>query len=143
MRRRFEWGLLALGLYTLSLVTPCVMGHKLFGGGMESEPGIACLLLGWFTIPWYANPFLLFAAIANAFRAHEIAFIFSVTALIAALTLFGYDTRELQPHVGYFIWLASIVATGISSIGRMHDRDDKEARERELLTLMHEASRDP
>jgi hypothetical protein len=143
MRRRFEWGLLALGLYLLSLVTPCVIGQKLFGGGMESEHGMACLLLGWLTIPWYANPFLLFAAIANAFRAHEVAFVFSVTALVAALTLFGYDSRELQPHVGYFIWLASIVAMAIASIGRMHDRDAKEARERELLTLMHEASRDP
>jgi hypothetical protein len=143
MRRHFEWGLLALALYLLSLVTPCVITQKLFGGGMETEPGMACLLLGWFTIPWYANPFLLFAAIANAFRAHEIAFIFSVTALIAGLTLFGYDAHDLQPHVGYFIWLASIVAMGISSIVRMHDRDDKEARERELITLIHGASRDP
>ncbi|MEP6865802.1 MAG: hypothetical protein ABJE66_34600 [Deltaproteobacteria bacterium] len=143
MRRHFEWGLLGLALYSLSLVTPCVITQKLFGGGTETEPGIACLLLGWFTIPWYANPFLLFAAIANAFRAHEVAFIFSVTALIAALTLFGYSTHEVEPHVGYFIWLASIVAIGISSIVRMHDRDDKDARERELLTLMHEASRDP
>ena len=142
MRRRFEWGLLALGLYMLSLVTPCVITQKLFGGGTEAEPGMACLLLGWFTIPWYANPLLLFAAIANAFRAHEIAFIFSVTALIAALTLFGYSTHDVQPHVGYFIWLASIVTMGIASIVRMHDRDAKEARERELLRLMHEASRD-
>jgi hypothetical protein len=143
MRRRFAWGLLALALYMLSLVTPCVIGHKLFGGGMESVPGMACLFLGWFMIPWYANPLLLLAAIANAFRAHEVAFIFCVTALIAGLTLFGYDPRDLQPHVGYFIWLASIVAMGISSIVRMHDRDDKEARERELLTLMNGASRDP
>jgi hypothetical protein len=143
MRRRFEWGLLALGLYMLSLVTPCVITQKLFGGGTETNPGLACLLLGWCTIPWYANPFLLVAAIANAFRAHEIAFIFSVTALVAALTLFGYDAREIQPHVGYFIWLASIAAMGVSSVVRMHERDDKEARERELLTLMSEASRDP
>ena len=143
MRPRFEWELLALGLYLLSLVMPCVLGQKLFGGGMETEPGLACLLLGWFTIPWYANPFLLFAALANAFRAHELAFVFSVTALVAALTLFGYDSRELQPHVGYFIWLASIGAMAIGSIERMHERDAKESRDRELLTLTHEASRDP
>ena len=143
MRRHFEWGLLALALYMLSLVTPCVITAKLFGGGTETEAGIACLLLGMFTIPWYANPLLLFAVIANALRAHEVAIIFSVTALIAALTLFGYNPRDVQPHIGYAIWLASIVATGIASIVRLHDRDDREARERELLTLVRGASRDP
>jgi hypothetical protein len=143
MRRHFEWGLFALGLYMLSLVTPCVVTQKLFGGGTETEPGFACLLLGWITIPWYANPLLLLAAIANAFRAHEMAFIFSVTALVAGLTLFGYNAPDLRPHVGYFIWLASIVAMGVTCILRMRDRDDKEARERELLTPTREASRDP
>ena len=143
MRRRFNWGLLALGLYMLSLVVPAVITRKLFGGGMETDPGMACLLLGWCTIPWYANPFLLFAVIANAMRANEVAIIFSATALVAAFTLFGYNPRELQPHVGYFLWLASIVATLVASVTRMHDRNEREARERELLTLMHAASRDP
>jgi hypothetical protein len=143
MRPRFQWGLLALGLYLLSLVTPCVIGQKLFGGGTQSEAGIACLLFGMFTIPWYANPLLLFAVIANALRAHEVAIIFSVTALIAALTLFGYNSQDVQPDVGYAIWLASVAATCVASITRMHDRNDREARERELLTLMHGASRDP
>jgi tellurite resistance protein TehA-like permease len=143
MRRRFEWGLLALGLYMLSLVTPCVIAQKLFGGGAQSEAGIACLLLGWFTIPWYANPLLLFAVIANALRAHEVATVFSATALVAALTLFGYDVREMQPDIGYGIWVASIVATMVASIVRIHDRNEREARERELLRSMHGISRGP
>ena len=33
MRRRFEWGLVAVSLYVLSLVTPCMIVEKLFGGG--------------------------------------------------------------------------------------------------------------
>jgi hypothetical protein len=143
MRRRFEWGLVAVSLYVLSLVTPCMIVEKLFGGGTESEYGITCLLLGWLTIPWYANPFLLLAVIANAWRAHELAFIFSVAAFVAALTVFGYQAHDFQVHVGYFIWLASIAATGITSIARMQERDDNQARELELLTLMSEASRDP
>lgn len=143
MRRHFNWGLLALGLYMLSLVTPCVITRKLFGGGTESEAGIACLLLGWATLPWYANPLLLFAVIANALRANEVAIIFSATALVAAFTLLGYNPRDIQPHVGYVLWLASIAATIVASFMRMRDRDEREARERELLTLVRAASRDP
>ena len=143
MRPRFNWGLLALGLYMLSLVMPCVITPKLFSGGTESEAGIACLLLGMFTIPWYANPLLLFAVIANALRANEVAIIFSATALVAAFTLFGYNPRDVEPHVGYFVWLAAIVATIVASWTRMRDREDRDTRERELLRLMRAVSRDP
>jgi hypothetical protein len=143
MRPRFNWGLLALGLYMLSLVMPCVLTPKLFSGGMESEAGIACLILGMFTIPWYANPLLLFAVIANALRAHEVAIIFSTTAFVAAFTLLGYNTRDIAPDFGYFVWLAAIATTIVASWTRMRDRDDRVARERELLRVMSEASRDP
>ena len=86
----------------------------------------------------------LLADAMDGFRVHCAAGISPNRARIDALMRSSLMlVTALQPHVGYFIWLASIVATGISSIGRMHDRDDKEARERELLTLMHEASRDP
>jgi hypothetical protein len=143
MRRRFDWGLLALGLYLLSLVLPCVIGRMLFSGAWETEHGITCLVWGWTTLPWYANPLLLSAALANHWRAHELAGVFAICGLVLALTLFVYDSDELRPHVGYYVWLASMIATAISSFTSKHDLDDREARERELLRLMSEASRGP
>lgn len=143
MRPRFNWGLLALSFYLLSLFTPCVIVQKLFGGGTETGDGLVCLIFGWCTIPWYANLMLLSAVIANALRKNEVAIVFSAFALVAAFTLFGYNPRDIQPHVGYWIWLASMLAALVASVTGMHDRDEREARERELLTLMREASRGP
>jgi len=143
MRPRFDWGLLALGLYLLSLALPCVIGRMLFSRAWETEYGITCLVWGWGTIPWYANPLLLFAALANHWRAHELAGVFAICALVLALTFFGYDSDELRPHVGYYVWLASMVATAIASFTSKRDLEDREERERELLRLMSEASRGP
>jgi hypothetical protein len=120
-----------------------VVVEKIFGGGTETGDGLVCLIFGWCTIPWYANPLLLFAVIANALRKNEVAIVFSAFALVAAFTLFGYNGRELQPHVGYGIWVASMIAALIASITGMHDRNEREARERELLRIMHAASRGP
>jgi len=143
MRPRFNWGLLALSLYLLSLFTPCVIVQKLFGGGHETADGLACLILGWCTIPWYANVMLLSAVIANALRKNEVAIVFAAFAIVAACTLLGYNARDIEPHVGYWIWIASMLAAMVASITGMHDRDEREARERDLLTLMRAASRDP
>jgi hypothetical protein len=143
MRARFPWGLLALALYMVSLAAPCAITPRLFGGGTETVSGLSCLLVGIVTVPWYANPLLLFAVFANALRAHGVAIIASVAALIAALTLLAYSASEVQPDVGYAIWLASMAATIVASITRMHDRNAREARERELLALTRAASRDP
>jgi uncharacterized membrane protein len=86
---------------------------------------------------------LLSAGLANHWRAHELAGVLAICAFVLALTLFGYDSNEFHPHVGYYVWLASMVATAISGFTNKRDLADREARERELLRLMSEASRGP
>jgi hypothetical protein len=118
MRQR-PWGPLALFSYGIALFLPCVETAKLFGGGTEQNLGMACLMLGWATIPWYANIFLALAGIANAFKRHDVAIFFSVFAIFTGLTLFALDTRQINPAFGCLVWLASMGFTLIAScVGR-------------------------
>jgi hypothetical protein len=65
---------------------------------------------------WIANPLLLVAAVANRYGSPRLAFGCALLALIAAplaLVLLSSDGRGfgmniLYPHVGYFLWVASI-----------------------------------
>jgi hypothetical protein len=109
-------------MYGLALVAPCVVTPKLFGGGTQLDTGFACLLLGWATLPWYANLFLALAGIANAFERHDVAIFFAVFAIATGLTLFLLDTRQIEPYFGCFAWLASMGFTLIASCVRRSDQ---------------------
>ena len=122
-KRQIPYGPIAISLYMLSLALPAVVSvHKpLFGGGSHEELmfGFQCLLIGWITIPWYANLALWIAGIALAFRQPGIAALFSFSAIGFALTLFLYTGKYVHaPHVGYVVWLASMVVVFIASIAR-------------------------
>ncbi|MEO8550603.1 MAG: hypothetical protein ABI678_11540 [Kofleriaceae bacterium] len=119
MRQRAPWGAIALAMYGLALAAPCVETRKLFGGGTELDSGLACLLLGWMTIPWYANLFFVLAGIAGAFERYDVAIFFAVFAIATGLTLFLLDTRQVTPYFGCFAWLASMVFALIAAcVGR-------------------------
>jgi hypothetical protein len=122
-QRQTPYGPIAIALYMLSLALPAIVSiHKpLFGGGSHDEFmfGFQCLLIGWFTIPWYANLALWIAGIALACRWPGLAAVFSVIAIGLALTLFLYiNTFVRSPHVGYVAWLASMVVVLIASCAR-------------------------
>lgn len=102
-------------LYALSLVLPAivVIEQPLLWGAPHKETlfGWQCLALGWLTVPWYANILLGFAAIGLAYRSHHVAAGFSFAAIVLALTARLYVGSEIRTlHVGYFVWLASMVA---------------------------------
>jgi hypothetical protein len=110
MRRRIEWGWISFALYVLSLVLPCLNVGNVLGGGTELAFGVICLLFGFFAVPWYANMLLLMAVVANGLRAYEAGIAFCILALVAALTTPWFLQRAETIHVGYFVWLASMVA---------------------------------
>lgn len=106
--------------YVLSLMTPAIaiMDAPLFSGPATEKLlfGWDCLLLGWVTVPWLANPLLLVAAIVLALEQRILARVFAVAALLAALgTLVLAEPDLLYPHVGYFAWLASMVMVLIAT----------------------------
>lgn len=134
MRQRAPWGAIAFAMYGLALAAPCVETPKLFGGGTELDSGLACLLLGFGTLPWYANIFLALTAIAAAFKRYDVAIVFSVFALATGLTLFALDTRQIAPYFGCFAWLASMgFALVAACVGSSDQRAQLRHVEGELL----------
>lgn len=112
---RPSWAIGAVVLYVVSLALPAVAldtsHHPVFG--------IQCFLFGWFTVPWFANPVLLFAGIALCLDCPRLALAFALVALALALSTLCYlrvDVREL--YVGFFAWLASMLALAISAGSR-------------------------
>ena len=131
LKRQPPFGPIAITLYMLSLVLPAIVSiHKpLLWGAPHDELmfGIQCLLIGWFTTPWYANLALWLAGIALAYRRPGIAAMFSLTAIGLALTLGLYlNTLVRSPHVGYFAWLASMLVVLIASLARSLRDPDRE-----------------
>ncbi len=124
MRQRLD--AIALGLFLVSLVLPALVVEQrpLFGGGshVESMFGFHCLALGVFFWPgWVANPLLVIAwgigAVARG-RAGYLAVATVVTVLALASAVFAAflvasldRPRLITIHVGYYVWLASIVIT--------------------------------
>ncbi len=120
---------IAAALYTISLVLPAIVFsmRPILWGARHDELmfGFQCLLLGWGTVPWYANVALGIAGLALTYRKAGVAIVFSVTAIALALTTFLYLGPDLRaPHVGYFAWLASmIVALVASCADRLRSRE--------------------
>ena len=127
LKRQVPYGPIAIALYMLSLVLPAIISiHKpLLWGAPHDEMmlGFQCLLIGWFTIPWYANLALWIAGIALAFRRPRVAAVFSFAAIGLALTLFLYvNTLVRSPHAGYVAWLASMIVVLIAACDRSRRR---------------------
>lgn len=137
MRRRLLG--IAVGLYMLSLFVPALAVHSkpLFGSGGHDEAllGMQCLAIGFFVWPgWIANPLVIVAwiLIACADRragffatARWLALLAIVSAVIAPFFLMSTKLTQLRyPHVGYFLWLASIVLTALEAHLSKLDADD-------------------
>ncbi|MFT3700022.1 MAG: hypothetical protein QM831_43155 [Kofleriaceae bacterium] len=116
MRPRPPWGAIAWSLYLLSLCLPAVITKALLSNHDENDLGIVCLIFGFASVPWFANLALLTAAVANAYKSDRLAVASSVIAIVLALTIFGYPKDDVRPHVGFYVWLASMVATLIASL---------------------------
>lgn len=128
MPHRSRWlEIAALALFMLSLVLPAVVvtDKPLFGGAADAEvktlPGIVCLLYGWVVVPgWIANPLVIIGGILQAFGKHRAALVLSIIALVSALTaplwMSGGIMPLRYPHVGYYVWVASILALVIAAV---------------------------
>ncbi|HSK00208.1 MAG TPA: hypothetical protein VK932_03165 [Kofleriaceae bacterium] len=118
--RQVPYGAIAAALYALSLLLPAivVVQKPLLWGAPRDElmVGIQCLAIGWVTAPWYANVALGIASIALACRRNGVAAASSLIALGLALSTFAYLGPDLRAvHVGYFVWLASMVLVFVGS----------------------------
>jgi hypothetical protein len=68
------------------------------------------------TIPWYANVLLWIAALGLVCRWPNVATVSSLAAITLALTTFAFLGNGLRAaHVGYFLWLASMVLVFVAS----------------------------
>jgi len=117
--RRVPFGLIAVALYVVSLCVPAIIVlHKpLFHGSPHHETmyGIQCLLIGWLTIPWYANALLFIAALWMAFGRPTVSIVASSLAVVLALSTVFLGEQIHRLHVGYFLWLASSVLTFVAA----------------------------
>ena len=124
MRQRL--GSIAVGLFLLSLVLPAIVVEQrpMFGGGshVESMFGVHCLAIGFFLWPgWMANPLLVIAWLLGAVARGRAGYLVAATvmtvfallsAVFAAFLLASIDSpRLITIHVGYYVWVASIVTT--------------------------------
>jgi len=118
--RRVPFEAIAAALYTVSLVIPAiiVIDRPLLGGTPHNASilGFQCLIVGWLTIPWYANVMLWIAAIGLACRCRGVAIASSLVAVGLALSTLAYLGSDIHAlHVGYFAWLASMVVMLVAS----------------------------
>lgn len=116
--KRIPWSTVSALCYGLSLIAPAlVIENKpiLWGPShVEMLPGITCLLFGWFTPAWYANPALFVAALVLAFGYRKLAAGFAGAAITLAATTWLCDIR--YAHVGCYLWIASMVALLVAAV---------------------------
>lgn len=119
IRRHVPFELIVPVVYTISLWLPAIeMDMRPLNSG-EALPGGLCLALGWGTPSWYANVMLGIAAIALGYRRPRVAAVCSLAAIALALTTFHFLGAHLRAvHVGYFVWLASMVLMFVASCAR-------------------------
>jgi hypothetical protein len=119
---------LAVGLYLGSLALPAlvVVERPLIDLGKETTElrtlwGFSCLVMGVIVVPgWLANPLFLAAAVTTGLRRYSAGAWLAVFAVVSAIAgpiiLLEIDMMQLQyPHVGYYVWLASIVTIAIAA----------------------------
>ena len=127
-RRKFSWFDAASGLFALSLALPAVViwQKPLFGGGghLEVMFGFHCLMIGWVAIPtWIANPLFAASVIFLGYQRRRTARVLAALAIVAALISVFYLGEDLRAlHVGYYVWLASMIAMLIATYERRDNR---------------------
>lgn len=117
---------IGMGLYVLSLALPAFVagGTDLLGHSQQHEViyGFQCLAMGFFVLPgWVANPLVLIGAplLSVGFRRAPIALLSLAlaSAVIAPFLLMGVDLVRLDHlSIGYYVWLASIVALLVAAL---------------------------
>lgn len=131
MARRFSLRVTAALLYVSSLALPAMVMVEapLFphdGSRVRILWGIHCVLYGWLSPPaWFANLALAVAAIGLRFQRRALAVWSAGLAIALALTAFVYVGRDLSPHVGYLVWLASMIVAlvaGLRSTAQLRER---------------------
>jgi hypothetical protein len=126
-KKRAPLGLIAAALYFSSLATPAIVAsvEPLISGGIfgpggrreETMFGAQCLLIGWMTIPGYANLLLAIAAIGLVCRRFNFAAVCSALAFVLAMTTFGYIGEYIAMlHIGFFLWIASMVVVFVAAV---------------------------
>jgi hypothetical protein len=121
-------------LYVISLILPSIVMvvTPLFGGREHEQIlfGFHCLAFGWILFPaWLANPFLLGAAIAYGLKRHWIAAWLTGIAIVLGLMTFLFLGSDLRyPHVGFFVWIASMVVFFVASVRRQRDTEVRSGR---------------
>ncbi len=122
MTRRTAFLLASFALYGLSLVLPAVNGHA----------GIECLVAGWFGFgsgvgfSWLANlslPAAWTCIGANAKSAGLVLCALTVVLMLSILanpfmmaSTSGATTRITDFGPGYFVWILSALAAGLSAL---------------------------
>lgn len=132
-------------LYALSLALPAlaVLDKPLFGGSPTPKvyPGVLCVAMGWIVWPgWLANPLMFASMIVHGLGKHRVAIVLLVLALVSALAapVILAAQKELfqlrYPHVGYYVWVASIVVLLVGATrSSLRDVDRRLRR----LAMMH------
>ena len=84
--------------------------------------GVQCLLVGFFYWPgWLANPLLVAALLCHGLRRHRASAILAGLAILSAIAapflLAGSKQHTLlYLHVGYYVWLTSLVLFWIAKL---------------------------
>jgi hypothetical protein len=130
MANRFA--LLALGSYLISMMLPAlaVMERPVLGGGAipHELPGLDCLIFGVEYWPgWVANPLLVVAALCYLAKRYEVTLgllVFALASAVFAPFMLLHDRNYAlrYPDIGYFLWVASIIALAIAAIVRLREQ---------------------
>lgn len=97
--------------------------------GGPTLSGFDLLIQGWQgasrgIVAWFANPAFVLAVAASAVRLHGTAGVLSGVSLVLALTSFAVadvaslrlsSVPDVELRVGFFLWLASLLALFLSS----------------------------
>jgi hypothetical protein len=117
---------IGLALFSISLVLPAVAVTEqplLWGGPVDRTWwGLNCLLYGWFMWPgWLANPLAFLAACCTWLKHYQLAWVFAWLAVVDAIAapfVIASVEHLRYPNVGYFCWLASMIAFAIAATQR-------------------------
>jgi hypothetical protein len=128
-RRNRTLGLVALGLFGLSLALPVVFQSGHAGGPCDdSLRGIDVLALGWLgplggQVGWFANPLIAWQVVRRLLG-REPALWVAALCLALALTSFGWSSTPMdngslaicRREAGFYVWLAVPVVLLVAAL---------------------------
>lgn len=121
----------ALGVYVAACLLPAFWGQGGFFEAGETLYGVDLLLFGWLTLftldpTWLANLGLLLALVCMWRRRYQWALGVSIAALGLACLSIRHIGRGLEPRVGFYLWIGSMVvlALGVIAVGVVDRRGD-------------------